>query len=557
MANKSKCNRSVARDGGQSWKMRLPGAVLALLMGVGTASADVRLPALIGDNMVLQQGRQVAIWGTADVGEQVTVRLGKQKKTVGAGADGQWKVKLGPLKKGGPLEMVVAGRNTITIHNVLVGEVWVCSGQTNMDGTLLGKGRSGGVLNAEQEDAAANYPLLRLFVVKKAVAGKPQTELQCQWVVATPETVGNFSAVGYFFGRDLHQARKFPVGLIGSSYFDTEGEAWTGDAVLQADPALKVVADSWQQKIAEYPHVLEQFEQKLGDPQKVMELQEWEKAAEEAEANGQVALPIPDKVVSAIPNVPKDPRSSRRRDAGVWNAMIAPLTSYAIAGVIWYQGESNAEFPYQYRKLFPPMIQQWRSSWGEGDLPFLFVQLTNYSRGFRFPDVWPTTRESQATALALPKTGMAVAMDIGDHQSMFPKNKQEVGRRLALAAEGIAYGRKIEYRGPSFKSLRVDNGTVRLQFTHVAGGLVVHGESLKGFVVAGEDQKFFPAEAKIEGTEVVISSPQVAKPVAVRYAWANDPECTLYNKAGLPAPQFRTDDWTVSLQTLVRTVASW
>ena len=557
MANKSKCNRSVARDGGQSWKMRLPGAVLALLMGVGTASADVRLPALIGDNMVLQQGRQVAIWGTADVGEQVTVRLGKQKKTVAAGADGQWKVKLGPLKKGGPLEMVVAGRNTITIHNVLVGEVWVCSGQTNMDGTLLGKGRSGGVLNAEQEDAAANYPLLRLFVVKKAVAGKPQTEVQGQWVVATPETVGNFSAVGYFFGRDLHQARKFPVGLIGSSYFDTEGEAWTGDAVLQADPALKVVADSWQQKIAEYPHVLEQFEQKLGDPQKVMELQEWEKAAEEAEANGKVALPIPDKVVSAIPNVPKDPRSSRRRDAGVWNAMIAPLTSYAIAGVIWYQGESNAEFPYQYRKLFPPMIQQWRSSWGEGDLPFLFVQLTNYSRGFRFPDVWPTTRESQATALALPKTGMAVAMDIGDHQSMFPKNKQEVGRRLALAAEGIAYGRKIEYRGPSFKSLRVDNGTVRLQFTHVAGGLVVHGESLKGFVVAGEDQKFFPAEAKIEGTEVVISSPQVAKPVAVRYAWANDPECTLYNKAGLPAPQFRTDDWTVSLQTLVRTVASW
>jgi sialate O-acetylesterase len=412
-------------------------------------------------------------------------------------------------------------------------------------------------MNAEQEDAAANYPLLRLFVVKKAVAGKPQTDVQGQWVVATPETVGNFSAVGYFFGRDLHQAMKFPVGLIGSSYFDTEGEAWTGDAVLQADPALKVVADSWQQKIAEFPHVLEQFEQKLGDPQKVMELQEWEKAAEEAEANGKVASAIPDKLALAIPNVPKDPRSSRRRDAAVWNAMVAPLTSYAIAGVIWYQGESNAEFPYQYRKLFPAMIQQWRSSWGEGDFPFLFVQLTNYSRGFRFPDVWPTTRESQATALALPKTGMAVAMDIGDHQSMFPKNKQEVGRRLALAAEGIAYGRKIEYQGPTFKSMRVDNGTVRLQFTHVAGGLVVHGESLKGFVVAGEDQKVFPAEAQIEGTEVVLSSPQVAKPVAVRYAWANDPVCTLYNKAGLPAPQFRTDDWTVSLQTLVRTVASW
>ena len=560
MAYRSKWNSSFARAGGQDWKsygQRLAWVVLAFLMGVVTAAADVKLPALISDNMVLQQGRQVAIWGTADAGEQVTVSLGKQKKTAAADANGQWKVKLGPLKKGGPLEMIVAGKNTITIHKVLVGEVWVCSGQTNMDATLLGKGRSGGVMNAEQEDTAANYPSLRLFVVKKAVAGKPQTDVQGHWVVATPETVGNFSAVGYFFGRDLHQAMKFPVGLIGSSYFDTEGEAWTDDAVLQADPALKVVADSWQQKIAEYPHVVELFEQKLGDPQKVMELREWEKAAEEAEANGKVALAIPDKLALAIPNVPKDPRSSRRRDAAVWNAMIAPLTPYAIAGVVWYQGESNAEFPYQYRKLFPAMIQQWRNSWGEGDFPFLFVQLTNYSRGFRFPDVWPTTRESQATALALPKTGMAVAMDIGDHQSMFPKNKQDVGRRLALAAEAIAYGQKIEYQGPSFKSMRVDNGTVHLQFTHVAGGLVVHGESLKGFVVAGEDQKFFPAEAKIEGAEVVLSSPQVAKPAAVRYAWANDPECTLYNEAGLPAPQLRTDDWTVSLQTLVRTEASW
>ncbi|HXW13702.1 MAG TPA: sialate O-acetylesterase [Terriglobia bacterium] len=538
MRNGSRRKRAVACPGANRWKIYgqlLLGVVLAVLMGARTAAADVRLPALIGDNMVLQQGRQVAIWGTADAGEQVTVSMAEQKETATADSDGKWKVEFGPLKQGGPYEMTVAGKNTVTLHNVLVGEVWVCSGQSNMEFTVSSP-YAGGVKNADQEVAAAHYPLLRLFIVKKAVAGKPQTDVEGRWVVASPETVGNFSAVGYFFGRELHRTLKFPVGLIDSSWGGTEAEAWTSAPALEADPDLKVVANSWQHSIAEFPHALEQYDTKLRD---------WERSAEEAEVNGKVAPPLPDG--------PKDPRSHSWRDAGLWNAMMAPLTPYAIAGAIWYQGESNADFAYQYRRVFTAMIQQWRSSWGEGDFPFLFVQLANFDAGGKFPDAWAVLRESQDKTLALPKTGMAVTIDIGESHNIHPTNKQEVGRRLALAAEGIAYGRKIEYRGPAFKSLRADRGTLRLQFTHAAGGLVVRGQRLMGFDIAGEDQQFLPAEAQIEGSDVVLSSSRVANPVAARYAWANDPKCNLYNKQGLPAPPFRTDDWPVSTQGAVRT----
>jgi sialate O-acetylesterase len=485
--------------------------------------------------MVLQQGRQVTIWGTADPGEQVNVSLGDQKATATAGSDGKWKVQLQPLKNGGPFEMTVAGKNTLTIHNVLAGEVWVCSGQSNMEMAVWNHGVFGGVKNAEREVAAANYPLIRLFIVKKAVASRPQTDVQGRWVVASPETVGSFSAVGYFFGRDLHQAIKFPVGLIDSSWGGTEAEAWTSQEALEADSDLKVVADSWRERVAEFDDALEQYIRKLRD---------WEKTAEQADGNGNVA--------PSEPQPPQDPRSHSWRDAGLWNAMMAPLTPYAIAGAIWYQGESNAEFAYQYRKVLPTMIQQWRNSWGEGDFPFLIVQLANYVPGGKYPDNWAVLRESQEKTLALPKTGMAVTMDIGESYDIHPKNKQEVGRRLALAAESIAYGRKIEYMGPTYKSLRAEHGTLRLRFTHVAGELVVRGQTLMGFEVAGENQQFSPAKAKVEGSEVVLSSPHVPKPVAARYAWANDPQCNLFNKAGLPAPPFRTDDWTVSTQDMVR-----
>ena len=508
----------------------------SLLLTVTAATAEVKLPAVISDNMVLQQGRQVAIWGTAEAGEQVAVSLGEQKQMATADSKGLWKVELAPLKAAGPLEMTVAGKNTLTIHNVLVGEVWVCSGQSNMEMAVKNSQKAwGGVMNADKEAAAGNYPLIHLFKVQRVVAGKPQTDVQGQWVVATPQTVGEFSAVGYFFGRDLHRAIKTPVGLIADSWGGTPAEAWMSDAVLDADPDLKILADSWRQKIADYPQVFEKYKQQLA---------EWEKSAEEAQADGKVAPPLP--------SVPGDPRSNPWRAAGLWNGMAAPLTPYAIAGAIWYQGEANAEFAYQYRKTFATMIQDWRRAWNEGDFPFLFVQLASFSQDYAPPDSWAVVRESQAKTLALPKTGLAVATDIGDPHDIHPKNKQEVGRRLALVAEAIAYGQKVEYSGPTFKSLRVEKGTLRLQFEHLGGGLVVRGAILLGFQIAGEDQKFVAAEARIQGNEVVISSPHVPSPLAVRYAWADDPKCNLYNQVGLPAPPFRSDDWPVPTEGQIR-----
>jgi sialate O-acetylesterase len=341
--------------------------------------------------------------------------------------------------------------------------------------------------------------------------------------------------VGYFFGRDLQRVLKVPVGMIDASRGGTPAEAWISDEVLEADPDLKLVADSWRQRIADFPQALEMFKQKLG---------EWEKSAGEAEASGKAVPPMP------VP--PQDPRSHRWRDAGLWNGMIAPLTSYAIAGTIWYQGESNTDSPYQYRKVFAELIRDWRRTWGEGDFPFLFVQLASFTAEGGPPDSWAVLRESQEKALALPKTGMVVAIDIGDSHDIHPKNKQEVGRRLALVAEGVAYGRKLEYRGPAFQLLRVEKGTLHVQFGHLGGGLVARGGPLVGFQIAGQDQKFYPAEAIIAGNEVVLSSPRVKEPEAARYAWANDPKCNLYNRAGLPAPPFRTDAWTVTAQGEIR-----
>ncbi len=500
---------------------------IAVLIPPMPAFADVKLPALIGDNMVLQQGKKVAIWGTADPGENISVTMGEQKATATADSDGHWKAELGPLKAGGPYDVTIVGKNTITLHNVVVGEVWVCSGQSNMEMAVGNSPRAwGGVKNYEKEIAAGNYPLLREFTVKKAVAGKPQTEVQGQWMVASPQTVGEFTAVGYFFGRDLHKALKVPVGLIHSSWGGTPAEAWTSAEALATNPDLKPLLDDWARKVADYPKLLDQYKQQLND---------WAQAAEKAEAEGAIAPP-------ASP-MPPDPRSSPWRAAGLYNAMIAPLLPYAIAGAIWYQGESNADRAYQYRELFPAMIRDWRRAWGEGDFPFLFVQLAHFIQNFGPKSSWAELREAQSMTLSLPKTGMAVAADIGDPYDIHPKNKQEVGRRLALAAEAIAYGRRVVYSGPVYDSMTKEDGSIRLKFKDVDGGLVTKGGSLRGFEIAGQDRKFVLAEAKIDGETVVVQSSKVLRPVAVRYAWADNPDCTLYNKAGLPASPFRTDDW--------------
>jgi len=492
--------------------------------------AEVKLPSLISDGLVLQQGMKVNIWGTADPGERVTVTLGDQQVSSVAESDGRWKVKLGPLSAGGPFTMTITGKNTLTLHDVLIGEVWVCSGQSNMEmpvGTNP-QGWSSGVANYQEEIARAYYPRLRMFTVQKAVAGRPQREVKGYWAAAQPQTVGEFSAVGYFFARELLGALNVPIGMIHSSWGGTPAESWTSRETLESDPEFKSILDAGAKLLSPYPKVFEDFDQQVA---------KWRQDSDRAESEG---APIP-----SAPTVPDDPRRNPWRPAGLFNAMLMPLTSYAIRGAIWYQGESNAGRAAQYRKLFPAMIRDWRRAWDEGDFPFLFVQLANWGI-HQTQSNWPELREAQLKTLSLPKTGMAVTIDIGDGSDIHPRNKQEVGYRLALAAQAIAYGRDAIYSGPLYDSMAVEGEKIRLRFQYIHGGLVAKNSSggrLSGFEVAGDDRQFVSAEARIDGDTVVVRNERVPHPVAVRYAWSMNPQCNLFNRAGLPASPFRTDDW--------------
>jgi sialate O-acetylesterase len=495
-----------------------------LLANAGTIFADVKLPAVIGDNMVLQRGKAAHIWGWAEPGEQIMVNASWRTMAWGvtANKDGKWSFEMSPPKTAGPHEMTVSSKNTITIKNILVGEVWVCSGQSNMQWSVKASA------NAEQEIAGADYPKVRLFTVKRKVADEPQTDCEGNWTMCSPETVPGFSAVGYFFGRDLHKELNVPIGLIHTSWGGTPAEAWTRRGALESVPDCVPILERFDEAMAKYPQAKKKYDE---------DVVKWKEAAEKAKAEGK--------------NPPRRPRGpfgpgNPHSPAGLYNAMIAPLIPYSIGGGIWYQGESNAGRAYQYRKLFPAMITNWRKDWGQGDFPFLFVQLANFMAVTPEPvdSAWAELREAQLMTLALPNAGMAVIIDIGEARDIHPKNKQDVGKRLALWALGKSYGKKLVYSGPIYKSKRTESNKITLEFEHVGGGLIGRGgEPLKGFAVAGADRKFVWADAKIEGDTVVISSDEVSEPAAVRYGWANNPVCNLYNKEGLPASPFRTDDW--------------
>ncbi len=499
-------------------------AVGCWVLLAANAVADVRLARIFSDHAVLQQRKPVPVWGTAQPGEKVTVEFRGQKVSTVTGDDGEWRVTLKPMPAGGPFQMTVRGNNTIVLDDVLVGEVWICSGQSNMEWPVALSN------NAEQEIAQANYPQIRLFMVPKAVSDRPLKDLNGgAWQPCTPETVRNFSAVGYFFARELHRTLKVPVGMIQSAWGGTPAESWTSKPTLMANPSLRYLLENWRRAEANYPQALENYQKQLA---------EWEKAAAQARAEGK---PEPKK-----PDPPQNPRTNPWKPSGLFNAMIAPIVPYALQGAIWYQGESNAGRAYEYRTLFPAMIQDWREAWAQGDFPFLFVQLANFMAVKPEPgeSAWAELREAQTMTLALPKTGMAVAIDIGDANDIHPRNKQDVGKRLALNALAIAYGKKVVYSGPLYERMRREGNAIRLYFKHVNGGLTTpNGEPLRGFAIAGADRRFVWAEARIEGNTVVVSSPQVLEPVAVRYAWADNPVCNLYNRAGLPASPFRTDDW--------------
>ncbi len=497
---------------------------LVLLAGAGVR-ADVRLPAVIGDNMVIQQGMEVPIWGWAEPGEHVIIKFGPYSVAWGAKADetGKWKTRIGPFKAGGPFNMSIDASNTIEVKNVLVGEVWVCSGQSNM---AMKVSRCN---NADAEIAAANYPEIRMFTVGRAVSDKPLADCNGLWEVCEPNVAKDFSAAGYYFGREIHKKVGVPVGLIHTSWGGVPAETWMRKDVLEADADFSAIVKGWEELDREHPRMKKEYDAKVA---------EWEKESEKAKAEGKKAgkKPSPswELYIYSRPH---------RRGGVLYNGMLAPVIPYGIRGAIWYQGESNRMRAHQYRRLFPAMIKNWRDDWGQEDFPFYYVQIAPV-RSSRPHSQAGELREAQMMTLAVANTGMAVTMDIGNVKNIHPKNKQDVGQRLALWALAKTYGHEgVVYSGPIYKSMKVEGGKVRLQFDHVGSGLMAKGGALTHFVIARADKEFVEAKAVIEGDTVVVWSEEVVNPAAVRYGWASDAEPNLFNKEGLPASSFRTDDW--------------
>jgi len=643
-------------------------AVVACGLGIAGAvqAAALEPHSLFADHMVLQRGIAAPVWGTAAPGTKVTVAIAGKKATGTADAEGRWMVKLPPLEAGGPHEMTIAGKTTVTVRNVLVGDVWICSGQSNMEQGI------GACANPKEEIANADHPQIRLFMVPHCVAAEPQTTVDASWQVCSPQTVaasgwGGFSGAAYYFGRYLNQELKVPIGLVQTCWGGTIAEAWTSAEALKTMPDFKPAVEQFAQRVADLKKGGDSFEEQMkkwwstsdpgsakgmgwADPAldasawKTMALpQAWEKAPGLGNFDGlvwfrrEVDVPadwvgkdlvlelgpiddcdttffngvavgtnetwttarkytVPGKLVRAgknavavrvldtgggggiygqagqmklsragakaislagawqwkvsaplskLPPVPVRDLNNPNTVTVLYNGMIAPLLPVAIKGAIWYQGESNAGRAMQYRRLLPTMIRDWRTRFGVGDFPFFIVQLANFMAVQTAPSQsgWAELREAQLlTALKDPKVGIAVITDIGDARDIHPKNKQDVGKRLALSALAIAHGRKLVSSGPVYREMKVAGGKVRLAFDHTGGGLVAGGGAkLKGFAIAGDDKKFVWADAVVDGETVVVSSPQVATPAVVRYNWANNPIGNLFNKEGLPATPFRTD----------------
>lgn len=506
-----------------------------LALGVASVlqAANLECSALFADHMVLQRDKAVAVWGWADAGETITVEFNGQKKQTQTGADGKWTLRLDPMSANATSQnFSVTGSNPssdttkprqLEFQDVLVGEVWLGSGQSNMERHVYQ------CLNPEAEKAAGNHPLIRQFAEVSKTNVTPQSKCTGTWKVCSTETVGDFSAALYFMGRELNQKLDVPVGLIVSSVGGT-GIAWWTSAEAQAtDPEVKAnyesTKKSYEEWLAKYDPVKskETYKNKLAA---------WQVEADKAKLEGK-----------AEPAKPKDTDSSKKRDGtpgGFFNAKIAPLVPYTVRGIIWYQGEHDANEAKArlYTKQLTTLITDWRKLWGE-ELPFAWAQLPNYN--MRAGDGWPLIRESMLKTLSVPKTGMVISIDIGDPTDVHPKNKQEIGRRFSLWALGDVYGLKVaETSGPLPAGNEILGDKIILSFTH-ADGLKAREGKLKGFTIAGADKKFVPADAEIVNGKVVVSSGAVSAPVAARYAWHENPDCNLVNGADLPASPFRTD----------------
>jgi sialate O-acetylesterase len=500
-------------------------ARLILALTATAAFAEVKLPALISDHMVLQAGETVPIWGRAKPDEKIAVKIGGQKLSTHADATGNWQVQLAPLPLGAHLTLTVQGANKLVVRDVLTGEVWLGSGQSNMG--LQVKSAN----NFAAEQARADFPEIRMFTVAAKSSVTPLDDCQGSWQVCNSNTVGNFSAALYFFGREIHRRLNVPVGLIHSSWGGTPIQPWMPLETLKAYPGYAALLERKRKEIAAWPAREKQIR---------ADIKAWEVADAGAKAAHQ---PEPLK-----PWMPGPPDSGQYMPAQLYNAMIHPLVPYRIRGAVWYQGESNAgggeAGATDYTDLQSRLIAAWRQDWGVGNFPFYFVQLPNWNNdGDHSGNSWAFFREGQANILKAPNTGMAVTIDIGDAGNIHPKNKQEAGRRMALLALAKTYHQNLVCQGPACSKCEPAGGALKIYFTNADGGLACRGEALKSFAIAGADKKWHPAEARIDGDMVVVSSPEVTQPVAVRYGWANNPDCNLYNGAGLPAPPFRTDRW--------------
>jgi sialate O-acetylesterase len=501
--------------------MRILVGCLWAMASAATLLADVAPSALFTDHAVLQSGMPVPIWGTSAAGERVTVTLNGQTQSTTASTDGKWMVRLKSLEPGGPYVLTIAGTNTITVHDVLVGEVWLGSGQSNMAFTVSKKNaRYAGVIHEEEEIAAANYPKVRMFTAKTAKTYEPQSEIQGEWKICNPENAGDFSAVGYYFSRDLHQELKVPVGFLTVAFGASTAEAWISRETIAADPLLKA-------KLEHFDAAVKFFREHPDAPPE-------QAPAAPATIN---ARPGP------APKKQRDPVQDQHNPTVLFNGMLHPVIGYAIRGAIWYQGESIVGGPdgvALYPHVQNTLVTEWRKLWGQGEFPFYVVQLPALQNTSNNPLV----REGQAAVLTLPHTAMAVTIDIGDPTDVHPHNKAPLGERLTRIALANVYERKIEYSGPVFDSMKVADHTIRVKFSHIGGGLVAKDGPLKWFAVAGDDRQFHAAQATIEGDTVIVSTADVSQPVAVRYAWDNYPDgCNLFNAAGLPAAPFRSDRW--------------
>lgn len=497
----------------RGWKRLLvqSAAVLAAV-SAQACLADVKVPNVFSDHMVLQQGQKNRVWGWADAGETVKVTIGAQSHTATPGDGGKWMVMLDPMPVNAmPQTLTIAGKNTVKIEDVLVGEVWICSGQSNMQWSV------NNAVDPDLERLAAKFPKIRMINFPQIGKQEPiWSHDDRKWQVCAPDAIGGWSAVGYFFARQLHLTLDVPIGMINNAWGGSAAEAWVNRDVLAKNEELKPMMDRWQQQENVYEALAAKTD--LNEDQK----------KQLGNMRGQMG--------------------GNHRPANIYNGVLKSHLGYGIRGAIWYQGESNAGRAYQYRTLFPLMIQNWRDEWGQGDFPFYYVQLADFMAEKPQPgdSAWAELREAQTMTMdKLPNVGEAVIIDIGEGKDIHPKNKEDVGKRLARWALAKDYGVQVPFKSPRYKSMAKDGKKITLTFDNVDGGFRPFDvNEPRGFAIAGEDQKFVWAQGKITGPNTVeVWSDAIENPVAVRYAWADNPVCNMYSAAGLPMTPFRTDDW--------------